>query len=55
MLNIYLKVTIEEKERNPNFGFLSLTILFAGQFLGSRRYHWIFKLLVASDSNLTRT
>ena len=45
--NIYLKVTIEKKWRTQNFEKSSSQ----GQNLGSsnsRRYHWIFKLLVAT-------
>ena len=44
MSNIYLKVAFEKKRPTQNFDF-------PGQFLGSsnsRRYHWIFKLFVAT-------
>ena len=48
--NIYLKGTNEKNWRSQNFDFLSLKSLFPAQFFGSsnsRKYHWIFKLLVA--------
>ena len=51
MPNIYLKVASEKKWRTQNFDFKSLKSSSPGQFLGSsnwRRYHWIFKLLVAT-------
>ena len=51
MSSIYLKVTIEKKWHTQNFNFLSLKTLSPGQFLGSsnsRRYHWIFELIVAT-------
>ena len=50
MSNIYLKVTIEKNWHSENFDFLSLKSSSPVQFLrssNSRRYHWIFKLLVA--------
>ena len=49
MSNIYLKVTIEKNWHSENFDFLSLKSSSPVQFLrssNSRRYHWIFKLLV---------
>ena len=51
MPNIYLEVTIEKKWGTQNFDFLNLRSSSPGQFLGnsnSCRYHWIFKLLVAT-------
>ena len=51
MSNIYLKVTIEKKWRTQRFDYLSLKSLSPGQSLGSpnsRRYYWIFELLVAT-------
>ena len=51
MSNVCLKVTIEKKWGAQNSDFLSLKSWSPGQFLGmsnSRRYHWIFKLLVAT-------
>ena len=51
MSNVYLKVTIGKKWRIQNFDFLRLKSLSPGQYLtrsNSRRYHWIFKLLVAT-------
>ena len=48
--NIYLKGTNEKNWRSQNFDFLSLKSLSPDQFFGSsnsRKYHWIFKLLVA--------
>ena len=51
MSNTYLKVAIEKKWSTPNFDYLSLKNSSVGQFLGSsnsRRYHWIFKLFVAT-------
>ena len=49
--NIYLKVTIEKKWNTQNFDFLRFKSLSPVQFLGisnSCRYHWIFKLLIAT-------
>ena len=51
MSNIYLKVTIEKKWHTQNFDFIGSKSSSPGQFLessNSRRYHWIFKLLVAT-------
>ena len=51
MSKIYLKVTIEEKWHTQNLDFPSLKSFRTGKFLGSsnsRRYHWIFKLLVTT-------
>ena len=51
MLNIYLKVTIEENWRSQNFDFPGLKNLSPGQYMGSsnsHRYYWILKLLVAT-------
>ena len=51
MSNIYLKVTIEKKWCSESFDFLCSKNLSPGQFLGScnsRRYHWIWKLLVTT-------
>ena len=49
MWNIYLKVTIEEKNWcSQNFDFLGLKNLSPGKLLGRfnwHRYHWIFKLV----------
>ena len=50
MSNIYLKVTIEKNWHSENFDFLSLKSSSPVEFLrssNSRRYQWIFKLLVA--------
>ena len=50
MSNIYLKVAIEKNWHSENFDFLSLKNSSPVQFLrssNSRRYQWIFKLLVA--------
>ena len=52
MSNISLKFTIDEKWCNQNFDFISLKNSSSCQFLGSsdsRRFHWIFKLLVATQ------
>ena len=54
MSNIYLTVTFEKKWRTHNFHFKSLKSSLPDQFLGnsnSRRYHWIFKLLVATEKS----
>ena len=54
MSNIYLKVTIEKKLCTQNFDFLSLKSTSPGQFLGSsnsRKYHSVFKLLVATSKS----
>ena len=51
MSNIYLKTTIKKSWHSHSFNFLSLKNLSSGQFWGSsnsRRYCWIFKLLVAT-------
>ena len=51
MSNVYFKVTIEKKWRTQDFDVKSLKGLSPCQLLGSsnlRRYHWIFKLLVAT-------
>ena len=50
MSNINLKVT-KKNWHSQNFDFLSLKNLSPDPFLGSsssRRYHWIFKLLIAT-------
>ena len=52
--NIYLKVIIEKNWRSQNLDFLSLKNLSLGQFLessNSRRWHWIFKLLVTTQKS----
>ena len=52
--NIYLKAIIEKNWRSQNLDFLSLKNLSLGQFLessNSRRCHWIFKLLVATQKS----
>ena len=52
--NIYLKIIIEENWRSQNLDFLSLKNLSLGQFLessNSRRWHWIFKLLVTTQKS----
>ena len=49
--NAYLKVTIEKKWHIRNFDSLNLKSSSSDQFMGSPnscRYHWIFKLLVAT-------
>ena len=49
--SICFKVTIEKKWHIQNFDFISSKSLSPGQFLESSnscRYHWIFKLLVAT-------
>ena len=51
MPNIYLKVTTEKNWPSQNFDFVSLKNLSPGQFFGSpnsRRYHWIFKVILAT-------
>ena len=51
MSNIYLEVTIEKTQ---NFDFLSLESSSQGQLLGSSnslKYHWIFKLLFATQKS----
>ena len=51
MSNIYLKVNVEKKWQTQIFDFLSSKSTSSGQFFGSsnsHRYHWIFKLLVAT-------
>ena len=51
MSNIYLKVTIEKNWRCENLDFLSLKSWSPCHFFGSYnsgRYHWIFKLVVAT-------
>ena len=51
MLNIYLEFTIEKKWRTQNFDIQSLKGSSPGQFLSGsnlHRYHWIFKLFVAT-------
>ena len=52
--NIYLKVIIEKNWRSQNLDFLSLKNFSLGQFLessNSRRWHWIFKLLVTTQKS----
>ena len=54
MSNICLTVTFEKKWRTHNFHFKSLKSSLPDQFLGnsnSRRYHWIFKLLVPTQKS----
>ena len=49
--SIYLKITAEKNWRSQNFDFLIFKNLLLDQFLessNSRRYHWIFKLFVAT-------
>ena len=51
MSNIYVKVTIGKKWPTQNFDFLNLQSSSSSQFLGSSnscKYHWIFKLIVAT-------
>ena len=53
-----LKVTNEKKWRIQNFDFKSLKSPSQGQLLGSsysRRYHWIFKLLVSTRKTGSKT
>ena len=52
MSNVCFKATIKKKWRTQNFDFLSLESSSSGQFLRSSissRYHWIFKVLVATQ------
>ena len=54
MSSIYVKVTAKKNWHFEDFDFLSLKNLSLGQFLGSskwRRYHWILKLLVATENS----
>ena len=54
MSNVYLKVTIVKKWPTQNFDFKCLKSSSPGKFLessNSRRYWWIFKLLVATQKS----
>ena len=54
MSHIHVEIAVEKTWRSQNFDFLRVINLSPGQFLSSsnsRRYHWILKILVATEKS----